>query len=197
MAKKVLIEAATHEFVGYFDFAGRQIDRGYPLEERPDEPPVGTIYEREYTLLKDVVTEDGEPIERLDGFPLKVGPRKFLRGRLVTDKKEAAKLLMPPLLRELVAQLRASGADVDVDCLNEVIPSAVAITMADGTEVGIALKDGDIPPPKGASTYPVGESPEERRMAEMVATATVVDGELDEVEEIREDVKNGVFDHLA
>ena len=89
---------------------------------------------------------------------------------------------MPSFVRELVGQLRASGADVDVDCLNEVIPSAVAIMMANGTEVGIALQDGDVLPQESASPYPVGESPEEIAEAELAA--------------IREDVKDGVFDDM-
>lgn len=184
--RNVLIEAGAHEYVGYFGLHG-QIDRGYPLEERPEEPLTGAIYEQEYTLLKDAVTEDGEPLERLNGFPLKVGLRKFLRGRVVTDKKEVMILLMPPVLRELIS---VPGWQLGVECSAH---AAVAVKQDDGTEVGIPLNPDDVLPPKGASHYPVGESPEEQRMAEMVMEATLVDDEADELEEILQDAKDGVY----
>lgn len=177
-SRKVLIEASAHSYVGYFRLDGQQIDRGYPLEERPEEPPTGSVYEREYVLLKDAVDEEGKLIERLNGFPLRAGPRKFLRGRVVTDQKEAMVLLLPSFLREMVEVF-----DIVVG-----MPMVVAVKH-DDAEVGIQLQDGDIPPPEGASHYPVGESPEEQRMAEMVMEA--VD---DELADIRNDVKDGVYD---
>lgn len=177
MGKKVLIEAAVHNYVGYFGFEG-QIDRGYPLEERPEEPPTGSVYEREYVLLKDAVDEEGKTIERLNGFPLKAGPRRFLRGRVVTDQEEATALLMPPFLRELVRQL---GELVEVEVAQgAVLPTVVAVRQVDGTEVGILLRDKDTAPLEGVSPYPIGESPEEIEAAE--------------IEQIREDAKNGVYD---
>ncbi|MBI2523777.1 hypothetical protein HYW11_00975 [Candidatus Peregrinibacteria bacterium] len=179
MAKRMLIEATGQEFVGYFGPNGRQMDRGYLIEKRPAAPPAGTVYELEYTLLRDAVTEDGEPIEKLDGFPLKVGPKKFLRGRLVKDPKEAEALIRPPLVRKIVSQLRKQGVDVSVMFSHSETPSVVAIIMADGAEVGIPMGDKDTAPPEGASPYPVGESPEEVSEAEIAA--------------IREDIQNGVF----
>lgn len=170
MSKQVLLKATGNEYVGYFGVDNRQIDRGYPVEERSATPPVGTIYEQEYTLLSGVTTEDGELIEKLDGFPLKVGRRTFLRGRVVTDPKEATALLTPPFLRELVRQL-GELVEVEATVIGGATLKVVAIATADGTEVGILLGDKDTAPPDGASPYPVGESREEVAEAEAKADA--------------------------
>mgnify|MGYP001577442592 CR=1 FL=1 len=182
MRKTVLIEAVGQDYVGYFGTDGRQIGPGYPVEECPA-PPVGSVCEREYVLLKDVTTEDGESIERLDGFPLKVGLKTFLRGRVVTDQKEATALLMPPFLREFIIQL-GRLVDVEAMLMGGTTPKVVAITAADGTEVGIPMGDKDTAPPVGASPYPVGESPEEIAEADAKADAEWVDDFDDEDEEV-------------
>lgn len=168
MSRQVLLEAMENDYVAYCGTDGRQIG-GFPVGERPATPPVGTIYECEYTLLSEVTTEDGELIEKLDGFPLKVGPRKFVRGRVVTNQKEAEALLMPPLLWEFVSQLKELVRRVETMMIDGTHPKVVAITTADGTEVGILLGDKDTTPPEGASPYPVGESPEELAEADAKA----------------------------
>lgn len=181
-SRKVLIEACAHSYVGYFRLDGQQIDRGYPLEERPEEPPTGTVYEREYVLLKDAVDEDGKSLERLNGFPLSAGPRKFLCGRIVTDQKEAAVLLLPSFLREMakVTEIEIVGAPV---------VTVVAVKQADGAEIGILLQTDDVSPSEGASHYPVGESLEELRMAEMVhEAAAYAEGCQDDLDPEGDDV---------
>lgn len=199
MTKQVLIEAVGVDCVGYFNVTGRQIGRGYPVEERPANLPTGTVYEQEYTLLRDVSTDDGELIDKLDGFPLKVGPRTFLRGRVVTDPKEAGALLMPSSLRRLVDLCGADWAKGEVEFLGgATIPTVVAVKTADGTEVGVVLQDNDVRPPAGASPYPVGESPEELAEADAKADPEWEDfddeEETDEVAQIREDAKDGVYE---
>lgn len=178
-SRKVLIEADARNYVGYFGLDG-QIDRGYPLEERPKEPPTGSVYERDYVLLKEAVDENGKPIEMLDGFLLRAGPRKFLRGCVVH---------MPPALQEFASVL---GARLGVECI--VCTTAVIVRNADGTEVSIPLNPDDVPPPAGVSDHAVGESPEERRMTEMVSEAAAAyaegcqdDLDLEDEEEFEDD----------
>lgn len=130
-------------------------------EGTPHEVPVGAIVQQTARVLMDVLTSDGEKFPGIEGFPLEVGPRIFLRGRVV-EGEEAQKLLVPPELRELQAML---GGMLEVEVMT--IGSegenlrVVAITQSDGTEVALPLRDDDVPPPKDASPYAVGESPEE------------------------------------
>lgn len=186
----VLLSAVERTFVGYFGANG-QIGTGIPAHERPAEPPIGAVYEQEYVLYQDIELEDGSILKLQQLQPEKIALKKFLRGRVVTDRKEVMTLLMPIVLQELVIAL---GALVRVE---GGVPAAVAVKQTDGTEIGIPLQDGDIPPPEGASPYAVGESPEELMVAEAQAYAERCQDYLDsedEVEQIRRNVKDGVYD---
>lgn len=138
----------------------------YDKGQEPTSPPVGTVYVQEAAILEGVTLSDGKQVPGLRDMVVEIGPKTFLRGRVVTDQKEATELLMPPFVRQLADLL---GASVEAESLSGVLPTVVAITTADGTEVGIPLGDKDTAPPEGAPSYPVGESPEE--VAEVEAKA--------------------------
>lgn len=140
--------------VAYGSASGRKIavcNKG----EEPATLPKGTVGTQEATILEGITLSDGTQIPGLQSMVIAIGPRTFLRGRLVTDQKEAIALLTSPFLQEIVSQL---GELVDVAALGAV-PTVVAVIQGDGTEVGIPLEDGDVLPPEGASPYAVGESP--------------------------------------
>lgn len=159
--KKVAYRAANGGKIAVHDKEG----------EEPMAPPSGTVYTQEATILEDVTTVDGKKIPGLRGLlvVVEIGPKTFLRGRVVTDQKEAEALLMPPFLREFIGQLKKL---VQVETVVEgKVTTVVAVMRADGTEVGIPLVDKDTAPPEGASPYPVGESPEEQAEADAKADA--------------------------
>ena len=176
--------------VAYGAFNGQRIavhDKG----AEPATPPGGTVYVQEATLLEGVTTGNDKQIPGLTDLVLEIGSKQFLRGRLVADKKEAEQLLIPPFVRSLVGGLKeVMGVEVET-MLEGAPPLVVAITMADGTEVGIPLSDGDIAPPDGASLYPVGASPEEAAEAE--ARAMAEEDLDDEVPELTDEEKTAGY----
>lgn len=175
--RKLEIVGSEVTKIAYGAANGRQIavhDKG----EEPATAPSGTVYTQEATILQDVTTVDGKTIPGLPDLLVEIGPKTFLRGRLVTNQKEAQALLMPPFLRELVDQL---GELAEVKVIGGGVLKVVAVTQTDGTEVAIPLGDKDTAPPEGANQYPVGESPIEIAEADAKADAEA-DAEWEEVD---------------
>ena len=126
--------------------------RGEDVSE--DHLPIGTVFRENTKLVRDIETMEGEMLP--DQAIILCKRRTFFRGRVV-EGNEARQLMLPPEVRALVA---ISGGTIKVLNLFQDI-RVVAVMMHDGTEVGIVLRDGDVPPPKNSSLYAVGESPEE------------------------------------
>lgn len=124
-------------------------------EGTPHDVPIGTVIRQKATWLVDVTTSDGKKLPGLEELSLEAGPREFLRGRLVEGDK-AQQLLIPPEIRELQAMLGAM-----VVTMEGAEKLRVVAIKCDDIEVGIELRDGDVPPPKSASRYAVGQSPGE------------------------------------
>lgn len=186
--RDVLLMAIERTFVGYFGTGG-QIGTGIPVHERPAEPPVGTVYEQKYILYQDIELEDGTVLQLQCLSSEKTAPREFLRGKHAPAGEFYQQLpeVAQMILDDMVIQGALSGTQVE-----ELVGILVKGTSGDYV-AAFSLMPGDVPPPVGASEYAVGESPEEQRMAEMGEEA-IADDEADELAEIRQAVKDGVYD---
>lgn len=158
--------------VAYCRADGEFIDV-YRKGQEPPLPPPGTVYVQETMFVTDVVLNGKEAYTAL----AIEGPMKFLRGRVVTDPKEATILQIPP---ETWAVFKSLGASV---IPSGETPTVIAVRRIDGVEIGIPLQDGDIPPPADAPEYAVGESPEEMAVADAKAYAEGVQDDLEDDDE--------------
>lgn len=135
-------------------------DPGSSRQVEADTPhgiPIGTVVRQRVTLLTEVTTSDGKKLPGLNGFLLESGPQEFLRGRLVTPPHGAVE--EGPLIAEM-EELRVMGVEVLVIGGRRKKP-IVEVLRADGSRAEFRFVEGSIPPPKDASPYAVGESPEE------------------------------------
>ncbi|OGJ57029.1 hypothetical protein A3H22_01625 [Candidatus Peribacteria bacterium RIFCSPLOWO2_12_FULL_55_15] len=185
--RDVELTAVERRFVGYFDVRNQQIGT-VPAHERQAQLPIGTVYEQEYILYQDICLDDGFPFSSEQCLiDENWKPKTFLCGRVATDQDVV--MLFPMLFIEKPRWRHSSLV---------VAMSIVVVKQTNGANVGIPLMANDIAPPEGASPYAVGESPEER-MAAMVQDVLEEDicPPYDcELEQIRKDAKNGIFDEV-